>query len=291
MTLSGAVTLGIVLALGVARGPLLAAAGEWPATVVTVGGAAEALRQGGSAWARVELRDELAEGDTVRTGATTRLGLKTAGGHGLRLGPGTRLTLQADGAGSGGRAPRVRMTGGWLWAAGLPAAGSRSQLDIGVGPVTVGLVRGGAAIRVNRDGSVLVRVHHGAVMCSGPGDRRDWERPVSEQQELAVPTTGAPGAARPLTPERIEVEWVKWNEDQDRAGGYGARAERQCAEVSCPARRPDGRTANGPRMRHAPDPDVHRWTSRSRSIKAGGPLSRTPSGFFSGRRLARPLHT
>ena len=58
----------------------------------------------------------------------------------------------------------------------------------------------------------------------GPGDRRDWERPVSEQQELAVPTAGAPGAARPLTPERIEVEWVKWNEDQDRAGGHGARA-------------------------------------------------------------------
>jgi hypothetical protein len=224
MALPGAVILGIVLAVGIARGPSLAAAGEWPATIVTVAGAADVLRAGRPAWAKVELRDELTEGDAVRTGASTRLSLKTAGGHGLRLGPGTRLTLQADGAGSGGRAARVRMTGGWLWVAGLPAAGSQSQLDVGVGPVTVGLLRGGAAIRVNRDGSVLVRVHHGAVICSGPGDRREWERPVGQQQELAVPITGAPGATRPLTPEPAEVEWVKWNEDQDRAGGYGARA-------------------------------------------------------------------
>jgi hypothetical protein len=223
MTPSGAVALGLVLALAVAGRPWLAEAAEWPATVVTVAGSAEALGKGRSAWARVELKDELVEGDAVRTGATTRLSLKTAGGHGLRLGPGTRLTLQADGDG-GGRAPRVRVTGGWLWVAGLPAADSRSQLDVGVGPVTVGVVRGGAAIRVNRDGSVLVRVHHGAVICSGPGDRRDWVRPVGERQELAVPVAGAPGAVRPLTPEPIEVEWVKWNEDQDRAGGYGARA-------------------------------------------------------------------
>ena len=219
-----AVTLGIVLALGVAHPSSPAAAGEWPATIVTVAGAAEALRPGRPAWAKVELREEVTEGDAVRTGATARLSLKTAGGHGLRLGPGTRLSLQADGAGSGGRAPRVRMTGGWLWVAGRPAVGSRSQVDVGVGPVTVGLVRGGAAIRVNRDGSVLVRVHHGAVICSGPGDRRDWERPVGEQQELAVPITGPPGVARTLTPDPLEVEWVKWNEDQDWAGGYGARA-------------------------------------------------------------------
>jgi hypothetical protein len=220
-TWSIAVTVGIVL--GVARVSLVGAA-EWPATVVTVAGTADAFRKGRTTWARVELREELAEGDAVRTGPATRLSLKTLTGHALRLGPGTRLAFQADGAGSRDRAPRVRMTGGWLWVAGLPAAASRSQLDVEVGPVMVGVVRGGVAIRVNRDGSVLVRVHHGATICSGPGDRREWERPLGERQELAVPLTGTPGAARPLTLEAVEAEWVKWNQDQDRAGGYGARA-------------------------------------------------------------------
>jgi hypothetical protein len=223
-TWSVAVTVGIALGVGVAPAPALVGASEWPATVVTVAGAADTLRKGRTAWARIELREELGEGDAVRTGAATRLALKTLTGQSLRLGPGTRLALQADGAGPGERAPRVRMMGGWLWVAGRPAAGSRSQLDVHVGSVTVGVVRGGAAVRVNRDGSVLVRVHHGAALCSGPGDRREWERPVGERQELTVPITGAPGTVRPLTAEPIEVEWVKWNEDQDRAGGYGARA-------------------------------------------------------------------
>jgi hypothetical protein len=222
-TWSIAVTVGIALGAGVVRAPSLVGAAEWPATVVTVAGTADALRKGRTTWARVELREELAEGDAVRTGPTTRLSLKTLTGHALRLGPGTRLALQADGA-SGDRAPRVRMTGGWLWVAGLPATASRSQLDVEVGSVMVGVVRGGVAIRVNRDGSVLVRVHHGATICSGPGDRREWERTLGERQELGVPITGTPGTARPLTLEPVEAEWVKWNEDQDRAGGYGARA-------------------------------------------------------------------
>jgi hypothetical protein len=140
------------------------------------------------------------------------------------MGPGTRLVLLADGTAGGDRAPRVRMTGGWLWVAALPVAGARRQLDIEVGPVTVGVLRGGVAVRVNRDGSVMVRTHHGGAVASGPADRREWERPVTEHQELLVPIGGAPAPPRPLAADEFEAEWVKWNEDQDLAGGYGGRA-------------------------------------------------------------------
>lgn len=223
MTSRPVVVLLLMLSSFLSDGPDRADAAEWPATVVTVAGVADTLRKGQTAWTKAELRDELGEGDAVRTGPATRLTLRTLGGHSLRLGPGTRLGLLGDrGAGDEGP-PRVRMTGGWLWVAALPAAGAGSQLEVEVGPVTVGIGGGGVAIRVNRDGSVLVRVAHGAAVCAGPGDRREWERRLGDRQEIAVPVAGVPGLPLPLTAEPIEAEWVKWNEDQDRAGGYGSR--------------------------------------------------------------------
>lgn len=220
----------VVLLLGSLAASLSAApprrvvAAEWPVTVVTVAGVGDTLRKGRTTWARAELRDEVFEGDAVRTAAATRLSLRTVTGHTLRMGPGTRLVLLADGTTAGDRAPRVRMTGGWLWVAALPVAGARSQLDIEVGPAMVGVLRGGVAVRVNRDGSVMVRTHHGGAVVSGPGDRREWERPMSERQEVLVPIGAAPALSRPLAPDEFEAEWVKWNEDQDLAGGYGGRA-------------------------------------------------------------------
>jgi hypothetical protein len=81
-------------------------------------------------------------------------------------------------------------------------------------------IRGaGVGLRRGPDGGVLVQVHHGSAVCSGP-DRR-WERTLTGPQELLIPASGTPGAPVALTVDKLEATWVKWNADQDLAGGYG----------------------------------------------------------------------
>jgi len=38
---------------------------------------------------------------------------------------------------------------------------------------------------------------------------------------LLIPASGTPGAPVALTVDKLEATWVKWNADQDLAGGYG----------------------------------------------------------------------
>jgi hypothetical protein len=81
-------------------------------------------------------------------------------------------------------------------------------------------IRGaGVGLRRGPDGGVLVQVHHGSAVCAGP-DRR-WERTLTGPQELLIPASGTPGAPVALTVDKLEATWVKWNADQDLAGGYG----------------------------------------------------------------------
>ena len=79
------------------------------------------------------------------------------------------------------------------------------------------------SISVGRDGSVLVRVYHGAVECAGPGTGRQWTRTLADEQELSIASGGVPGDVRALKRDKIDAAWVKWNEEQDLAGGYGGK--------------------------------------------------------------------
>ena len=72
---------------------------------------------------------------------------------------------------------------------------------------------------MNPDGSVLVSVYHGGVTVSGEG----WQRALTQDQRLLVPPIGAPKETVLLKREKRDAEWAKWNEQQDSAGGYGAR--------------------------------------------------------------------
>ncbi len=53
-----------------------------------------------------------------------------------------------------------------------------------------------------------------------------WQRALTQDQELLVPPVGPPNEMGKLKREKRDVEWAKWNEQQDRAGGYGARIEK-----------------------------------------------------------------
>jgi hypothetical protein len=192
---------------------LAAQPAELPLTVVTVGGHAELLRAPSAAWQPAVLRDTLRDNDGARVTAG-RLTLKTVSGQSLRLAPATQLFVTG-----GGDATRVRLDGGGVWIATRPNSPPSTHVALQAGAVTITTAGGGTWVTSNADGSVLVATYHGAARCTGPG----WERTVAADQQLLVPAAEPPKAPVKLKREKRDAEWVKWNELQDIAGGYGGR--------------------------------------------------------------------
>lgn len=196
---------------------------ELPAKVVTLSGQAESHKKGAPAWEPARLRAELQEGDGVRTGLGGRATVRTASGQALRLGSRSQIFFLGPEPGVEDGPTRVRMDGGWLWVAVVPGSPAMSQIEVRAGAALVAVRGGGAALRMNADGSVLVRVHHGTAACAGPAPQRQWERMLTGPQELLVPPSGAPGRPAGLAGDKLELTWVRWNAEQDFAGGYGGK--------------------------------------------------------------------
>jgi hypothetical protein len=195
---------------------------ELPAKIVTIGGTAEVYRKGTSSWTSTALRAEVGEGDSLRTQVGGRVTLKTASGQALRLGSRSQMAFLASDAGPDGGGPTlVRMDSGWLWVAVTPGSPALEQFEVRAGPAVITIRGSGVGIRRNADGSLLVQVHHGTATCAGPD--RQWERSLTGPQELLVPASGPPAQPRALAVDQLETTWVKWNTDQDYAGGYGGK--------------------------------------------------------------------
>lgn len=215
------------LALAVALvGALLAAPAaaqpkETPLTIATITGPVESMGTSGT-WTPAKLRTKIAEGEGVRALAGGRLVLLTANGNAVRMAQLSQIFVpEAPGAAAG--APlRLILDGGRIWVSVLPLTVTRAPLELEVGPVTVAARSGGIGIRANTDGTVLVRVHHGLGLARASKGTA-WERTVKAGEELLVPASGPPPAARPLVNDPDEASWVKWNVDQDVAG-YGMPA-------------------------------------------------------------------
>lgn len=208
----------LILSAALAAAPALAPAqpAELPAKIVTISGRAEASRKS-APWTAVTLRDEVGAGDAVRT-VGGRLTLRTPSGQSLRLGAKTQVAFAPLEVGA---PTRVRMDNGILWVAAMP--NNPAPLEVKAGPVTVLTRGGGATIAMNPDGSVLVALYHGTATASGDG----WQRPLAQDQEILVTAAGAPPKEiAKLKREKSSAEWAKWNEQQDQAGGYGARVEK-----------------------------------------------------------------
>jgi ferric-dicitrate binding protein FerR (iron transport regulator) len=212
-----AVVAGSGLLVGLSVGPAWAQPKELPAQIVTLGGAAELHKKGAAAWAPVGLRAELGEGDSVRTQVGGRITLKTASGQALRLGSRSQLAILPAEVETG--PTRVRLDNGWLWVAVSPNSPPPTPLEVRSGPGVVAVRGAGVGLRRGADGGVLVQVHHGSAVCAGPNQQ--WERTLTGPQELLIPASGTPGAPVALTVDKLEATWVKWNADQDLAGGYG----------------------------------------------------------------------
>lgn len=212
-----AVVGGAGLLAGLSAGPAWAQPKELPAQVVTLGGPAELHKKSAPAWVPAGLRAELGEGDSVRTQVGGRVTLKTASGQALRLGSRSQIAILPAEAEAG--PTRVRLDNGWLWVAVSPNSPPPTQIEVRTGPGVITVRGAGVGLRRGANGGVLVQVHHGSAVCAGPD--RQWERTLTGPQELLIPASGMPGPPVALTVDKLEATWVKWNADQDLAGGYG----------------------------------------------------------------------
>ena len=216
-----AVVLGALLA-GV--GSAGAQPAELPATVVTLTGKAELFKKGDTKWGPAELRDEIREGDGIRTGPAVRTTLRTVGGHSIRLAALTQVFLVPPAGATADPQPvQVRLDRGWLWVAVTPGVHARAPIEVVAGPARVAVRGGGVGFRLNRDGSVIVRAYHGSAVVRDPSTAGTWERSLPELQEVLVPATGPPPGNRTITKEEGEGLWVLWNEEQDYVA-YGGKA-------------------------------------------------------------------
>ena len=206
-------------------GPVAAHAqpAELPATVVTLTGKAELFKKGDTKWGVADLRDELREGDGLRTSPSVRATLRTGGGHSIRLAALTQVFV-LPGLGPAGPLQPVllRLDRGWLWVAVGPNTRAQAPVEVISGPARVGIRDGGVGFRLNRDGSVIVRTYHGQAMVRGAAAGGTWERNLPELQEVLVPASGPPAENRKITREEGEGLWVLWNEEQDYVA-YGGK--------------------------------------------------------------------
>ena len=218
--LRAAVLAGMVLLLVGAMTPAARAQPkELPARLVTLGGVAELHRKDTPAWAPAALRADIGEGDSLRTQLGGRVTIRTASGQALRLGSRSQMAVLPTENGLEPGPTRVRLDSGWLWVAVLPGSPVANQIEVRAGSATVTVRGAGVGIRRGADGTLLVQAHHGSVACAGPD--KQWERTLTGPQQLAVPASGTPGQPVALAVDPLETTWVRWNADQDVAGGYG----------------------------------------------------------------------
>ena len=213
----------VLAALVMGAGPAGAQPAELPATVVTLTGKAELFKKGETKWNTAELRDEVREGDGVRTSPAVRTTLRTNGGHSIRMAALTQVFIvPSAGVGSDPQVVRLRLDRGWLWAAVTPGVHAQAPLEVVAGPARVAVRGGGVGFRLNRDGSVIVRTYHGLAVVRGSSPAGTWERSVPELREVLVPASGPPPENRKITKEEGEGLWVLWNEEQDYVA-YGGK--------------------------------------------------------------------
>jgi FecR-like protein len=226
----------ILLAAAFAPAAVAAQPADLPATVSTLAGRSEVLPAGASTWipakllppdrstspdpSKERLGSEVDAGASARVPGAGRMALRTPSGHALRIGSFSQIQLVGAAAAGAEEPLRVKLLAGRLWVAVSPVAGPRPRVAVDAGPVTVSVRGSGVSLRMDRDGSVLVRVYHGAAVAAGTAGGATWERPLKGGEELVVPATGAPGPPRALSRESHEEIWVRWNEEQD-AAGYG----------------------------------------------------------------------
>lgn len=239
---------GLAAALALALGPAERAGAAAPApagTVTFVAG--EATRAAGGEGALLAVGSPVYPGDVVETRSRTRLELRLGDGSVLRLGPLSRLVVEAARFGGGpagaDRAVSARLRIGSLWARVAKALGGGSTFEVQTGNAVAGVRGTTFRVEASGDRSVVVKVYAGAVAVASAGEpppggeapappgrrrvpgprevtRAEWERIVTGMMLVRVSPDGAPGEPEPFALAAAgEDAFEAWNRARDAEQG------------------------------------------------------------------------
>lgn len=181
----------------------------------------------------------LAQGDTVETGADSRMEIRFSDASLLRIGSKAKLQLTEAhfGAGAAKRRMTAKLFFGNLWAKVTSVIQGEQKFQVETENAVAGVRGTTFRVDANTDKSVLVRVFAGTVAVAknvpiyatgkpgearhevvGPEEvsREQWEKLVGKQMQIFIAADGTPGDPQPISGE--DDAFAKWNQERDAAG-------------------------------------------------------------------------
>jgi len=231
----------------VALAPRAGATAPVPAGTITFL-SGEATRAAGGATEKLAVGSAVYQGDQVETQRRTRVELKLTDASVLRLGPLSKVDLDAAAFGKSAddRKVSAKLRVGNVWASVTKALGGEARFEVKTENAVAGVRGTTFRVDASQDKSVVVRVYSGTVAVAagplprpdhaGPGaepkpggkperkqvagpqqvTREQWEKIVTGMMQVRVAADGSPSE-----PERFALaeadEWETWNRQRDEA--------------------------------------------------------------------------
>ena len=230
-------------------GAAVHAAGPAPAGTITFL-SGEAVRSQGKTREVLKLGGSFFQGDVIETASRSRVELTLTDASVLRLGPLSRVELDAAafGATADDRKVSAKLRVGNVWASVTKALGGESRFEVKTENAVAGVRGTTFRVDASKDKSVVVKVYSGTVavaagpvprpahggaegteegkkegkkerrQVAGPQEvtREQWEKIVTAMMEIRVAADGTPAE-----PERFALaqadEWETWNRERDAA--------------------------------------------------------------------------
>jgi hypothetical protein len=207
--------------------------------------AGEATRLHGERKVALALGSQVFQGDVIETARRTRLELKLTDASVLRLGPVSRVDLDAAafGASPDDRKVSAKLRVGNVWANVTKALGGEARFEVKTENAVAGVRGTTFRVDASKDKSVVVRVYSGTVavaagnvprpahqgegaaggkperrQVAGPQEvtREQWERIVTDMMQVKVAADGTPSEPEKFALAKAD-EWETWNRQRDAA--------------------------------------------------------------------------
>jgi hypothetical protein len=245
----------IALAVGAAllAGAAVQAAGPAPAGSITFL-SGEATRSQGKTREALKSGSTFYQGDVVETASRSRVELTLSDASVLRLGPLSRVELDAAafGASTDDRKVSAKLRVGNVWASVTKALGGESRFEVKTENAVAGVRGTTFRVDASKDKSVVVKVYSGTVavaagpiprpahggaeaapegqeagkaggkkprtQVAGPREvtREQWEKIVTAMMQVRVAADGSPAEPEEFALAQAD-EWETWNRERDAA--------------------------------------------------------------------------
>jgi hypothetical protein len=239
---AAAAALGAALLLGAAA---VHAAGPKPAGSITFL-SGEATRSQGKVRQALRKGSLFYQGDVVESASRSRVELTLTDASVLRLGPLSRVELDAAAFGrADDRKVSARLRVGNVWASVTKALGGESRFEVKTENAVAGVRGTTFRVDASKDKSVVVKVYSGTVaVAAGPIPRREhqgapgeavqdtkerrqvagpqevtreqWEKIVTSMMQVRVAADGTPAEPEPFALTQADG-WETWNRERDAA--------------------------------------------------------------------------